>query len=268
MTEFYTALEQALLETDPAVKCRRTRELERDWKAGSPTPVDNGRILPLDDPGRPTAPTLVDPRELKRRSTATPEGRIRLLHAFAHIEFNAINIALDAVYRFRQMPPEYIGDWLSVARDEAEHFTLLATELEARGSFYGACSAHRGLWDLVCRTREDVLLRMALVPRVMEARGLDVTPAMIERFGQVGDDPAVQILEVIYRDEIGHVLIGNRWFEWVCRQRDRDPAATFRELVDAHLEGQLRGPFNRTARLRAGFAAAELDSLESIAGGR
>ena len=153
MTEFYATLEEALLETDPRAKCDRARALDRDWSAGLLTPVDNGRVLPLDDPGQPRSPQLVDPRQLKRRSSATPEGRIRLLHAFAHIEFNAINIALDAVYRFREMPVDYIGDWLSVARDEAEHFGLLAGELECRGSHYGACSAHRGLWDLVCRTR-------------------------------------------------------------------------------------------------------------------
>ncbi len=267
VTELYLAVEAALLETDPASKCRSAIELDRAWIAGELSLVDRNPVLPLDDPGRPALPVLVDPRELERRSSASPEGRIRLLHAFAHIEFNAINIALDAVYRFRELPTEYIGDWLSVARDEARHFSLLADELERRDSEYGACPAHRGLWDMVCKTREDALLRMALVPRVMEARGLDVTPALIERFQQAGDRAAVQILEVIYRDEIGHVLIGNRWFEWLCRRRGQDPAATFRELVDTHLDGRLRGPFNRSARLQAGFAASELDGLETLAAG-
>ncbi len=267
VTELYAAIEDALLETDPAAKCRAAFELERAWSAGTLTADDHGRILPLDDPGRPALPVLVDPRELERRSSASPQGRIRLLHAFAHIEFNAINIALDAAYRFRDLPSEFIGDWLSVARDEARHFTLLADELERRGSEYGACRAHRGLWDMVCKTREDALLRMALVPRVMEARGLDVTPALIDRFRQAGDSAAMQILEVIYRDEIGHVLIGNRWFDWICRQRGLDAAATFRELVDSHLDGRLRGPFNRSARLEAGFTASELDVLEALTAG-
>ncbi len=267
MTDFYSAVEAALLESNPAAKCERARRLAVERSTDLAGPVDNGRILPLDDPGRPAQPLLVDPRRLERRSSATAEGRIRLLHAFAHIEFNAINIALDAVYRFRGLPPEFIHDWLSVARDEADHFELLAAELEARGSCYGAFPAHRGLWDMVCKTRSDPLLRMALVPRVMEARGLDVTPAMIRRFRQAGDDAAVHILEVIYRDEIGHVLIGNRWFEWLCRERGLDAVTTFRELVDLHLDGRLRGPFNRQGRLEAGFAAAELDALESMARG-
>ena len=266
MTELYALLEAALLETDPAVKCRWTAEIYQAWSAGELAANGREPILPLDDPGRPARPRLVDPRELERRSSASPEGRIRLLHAFAHIEFNAINIALDAAYRFRELPSEFILDWLSVARDEAEHFGLLATELERRGSGYGACPAHRGLWDMVCKTRDDPLLRMALVPRVMEARGLDVTPAMIRRFGQAGDQAAVEILEIIYRDEIGHVAIGNRWFEWLCRQRNLPVASTFRQLVDSHLDGRLRGPFNRPARLEAGFDEAELDALETLTG--
>ena len=265
MAELYAALEAALLEADPPAKCRRVRELKRAWLEGVVTLDHRCQILPLDDPGRPAQPELVDPRRLERRSSATPEGRVRLLHAFAHIEFNAINIALDAIYRFREMPREFIADWLKVADEEATHYGLLSHELKRRGSAYGAYSAHRGLWDMVCRTREDPLLRMALVPRVMEARGLDVTPAMIERFRQAGDGAAVEALEIIYRDEIGHVRIGNHWYEWLCRARGVDPARTFRELVERYLDGRLRGPFNRAARLEAGFAADELEALEAAA---
>ena len=193
---------------------------------------------------------------------ASAEGRIRLLHAFAHIEFNAVNIALDAVYRFRGLGTAFIGDWLGIAAEEAEHFRLIETELGRRGSGYGDYDAHGGLWDMVCRTRTDPLHRMALVPRVMKARGLDVSPGMIARFRQFGDADAARILERIYHDEINHVRIGNRWFEQLCKQHELDPAATFRELIGKYLGGNLRGPFNREARIAAGFEAEELERLE------
>ncbi len=262
MAELYRAVEAAILSREPAAKCAATRRIDAAWRAGEFTLDPGAPILAIDDPGRPPLPELVDPRRLERRSSATPEGRIRLLHAFAHIEFNAINIALDAVYRFRDLPRAFIGDWLGVARDEAHHFGLLATELDRRGSHYGACSAHAGLWDMVCRTRGSALERMALVPRVLEARGLDVTPGMIAKFRQAGDDAAVEILEIIYRDEIGHVRIGDRWYRHCCAERGVDPHSTFRELIAIYLDGTLRGPFNRAARLEAGFTPAELDFLE------
>ena len=262
MADFYQQVEAAILEPVAADKCKRALHLYRYWQACDEAGGEAGQILPVDDPGRPRQPRLVDPRQLQRRSFASAKGRIRLLHAFAHIEFNAINIALDAVYRFRQMPREFVRDWLQVASEEAGHFRLLADELERRGSFYGACPAHRGLWDMVCKTRDDVLHRMALVPRVMEARGLDVTPAMISRFRQFGDDTAAEILQVIYRDEIGHVRIGDYWFRRLCAEQKLDPESTFRELIDFYMQGRLRGPFNRPARLEAGFGETELDLLE------
>lgn len=262
MAELYREVEAAILCPHPARKCALAQSIVAAWQGGELRLDPASVILAIDDPGRPPKPELVDPRRLERRSSATPEGRIRLLHAFAHIEFNAINIALDAVYRFRGLPHAFIDDWLAVAREEARHFGLLAAELERRGSRYGACRAHAGLWDMVCRTRGSALERMALVPRVMEARGLDVTPGMIARFRQAGDDAAVEILEIIYRDEIGHVRIGNDWFRYLCTEQGVDPARTFRDLVASYLHGRLRGPFNRPARLEAGFAPAELDFLE------
>ncbi len=262
MAELYREVEAAILCPDPAAKCAAARQIHAVWRAGELSRDPVTPILAIDDPGRPARPELVDPRRLERRSGATPEGRIRLLHAFAHIEFNAINIALDAVYRFRHLPRRYIGDWLGVARDEAKHFLLLADELERRGSRYGDFSAHGGLWDMVCRTRGSALERMALVPRVLEARGLDVTPGMIAKFRQAGDFAAVEILEIIYRDEIGHVRVGSHWFRHLCDQRGADPETTFRDLVATFLDGKLRGPFNWPARLAAGFAAAELKALE------
>ena len=222
MVELYTQLEEIILEPDATRKCERVAELRGYWEQGQVERDATGAVAAIDDPGRPVCPELVDPRDLPRRSVATAEGRIIMLHAFAHIEFTAINIALDAAYRFRELPDDYTGDWLRVASDEARHFGLLRDSLRRRGSDYGACPAHGGLWDMVCKTRHDALHRMALVPRVMEARGLDVTPAMIERFGQADDADAVAILEIIYRDEIEHVRIGDRWFRYLCGARGLD----------------------------------------------
>jgi uncharacterized ferritin-like protein (DUF455 family) len=160
------------------------------------------------------------------------------------------------------MPEQFISDWLMVATEEARHFQLLEHELRQRGSYYGAHHAHRGLWDMVCKTRHDVLHRMALVPRVMEARGLDVTPAMIAKFKQNDDRAAVEILEIIYLDEIGHVRIGNHWYGYLCEQQGLDAERTFRDLVIQYMDGKLRGPFNWPARIEAGFQETELSALE------
>jgi len=262
MPELYQRIEAAILTSDARHKCALTVQLHDEWKQGLLNRSAGSAILPIDDPGRPQQPELVDPRKLERRSVATEHGRVCLLHAFAHIEFNAINIALDAAYRFREMPPRFVSDWLLVASEEARHFQLLEDELRRRESFYGAHQAHRGLWDMVCQTRDDVLHRMALVPRVMEARGLDVTPGMMAKFTQVEDQAAVEILQVIYRDEVGHVRIGNYWYQQLCEQQGLDASNTFRELIERYMGGKLRGPLNRSARLEAGFKAAELDALE------
>jgi uncharacterized ferritin-like protein (DUF455 family) len=262
MPELYQQIEAAILTSDAGRKCALTTQLHHAWRQGMLSCRAQSVILPMDDPGRPQEPELVDPRKLERRSVATELGRIRLLHAVAHIEFNAINIALDAVYRFREMPQQFIDDWLLVATEEARHYQLLERELRRRGSYYGAHRAHRGLWDMVCQTRDNVLHRMALVPRVMEARGLDVTPGMIAKFKQIDDQAAVEILEIIYRDEVGHVRIGNYWYQQLCEQQGVDAVATFRELIKRYMGGKLRGPFNWPARLEAGFQSAELSALE------
>ena len=261
----FTCARQCLDCAQPVLKCRMTGLAAAALKSGQLSVVSETDPEPIGVPGRPRLPRLVPPRDLPRRRLGSTLGRATLLHALAHIEFNAINIALDAVYRFRQMPAGFRSDWLLVASEEARHFQLLQAELLRRGSYYGACLAHRGLWDMVCQTRDNVLHRMALVPRVMEARGLDVTPAMITRFRQFGDLAAIDIMEVIYRDEIGHVRIGNYWFNQLCEQQNLDAEATFRELVDSYMGGKLRGPFNRPARLEAGFRRQELDALEQAA---
>lgn len=262
MAELYQQIEAAILTSDAGRKCALTTQLHHAWQQGLPSCKAQSVILPIDDPGRPQEPELVDPRKLERRSVATELGRVRLLHAFAHIEFNAINIALDAAYRFRGMPRQFVSDWLLVASEEARHFQLLEGELRRRGSYYGAHRAHRGLWDMVCQTRDNVLHRMALVPRVMEARGLDVTPGMIAKFKQIDDQAAVEILKIIYRDEVGHVRIGNHWYNHLCEQQELDADETFRKLIERYMGGKLRGPFNWPARLEAGFQTDELSALE------
>ena len=258
----YQLVESAILESEPSRKCELVAQIHRDWKRGRLQCDPEFPILAIDDPGRPLLPRLVEPRSLGRRTTASNEGRACFLHAFAHIEFNAINIALDAVYRFRNLPDRFVSDWLLVASEEARHFQLLNNELVNRGSSYGAYQAHRGLWDMVCRTRDDVLHRIAMVPRVMEAQGLDVTPGLIEKFSQVDDVAAVGILQTIYRDEVGHVRIGNYWYQYLCAQRGVDPDETFRRLIGCYLGGKLRGPFNWPARIEAGFRVTELKELE------
>ncbi|HET9822805.1 MAG TPA: ferritin-like domain-containing protein [Burkholderiaceae bacterium] len=213
-------------------------------------------------PGRPARPRLVDPAALPARSPYTRTGRAALLHAVAHIEANAIRLALDAVWRFAGLPPEYYRDWLRVAAEEAEHFTLLAAHLATLGHAYGDCDAHDGLWTMAERTRHDPVARMALVPRTLEARGLDATPPMQARLARAGDLQAVAILDVILRDEIGHVAVGNRWYRWLCAREGLDPEAHFETLLERHRAPRPRPPFNRAARERAGFTAAELARLE------
>jgi uncharacterized ferritin-like protein (DUF455 family) len=261
--DLYAAIYQAIAETDPLAKCQLAEALSQCWAEGKLQRMEGGEVLGIDIPGRPQHPELVDPRKVPRRSLATEQGRIVMLHSFAHIEFNAINLALDAAYRFRKMPDDFVSDWLKVAREEAHHFRLVADYLLDLGSSYGAFTAHNGLWDMVCKTRHDVLHRMALVPRVMEARGLDVTPGLMQKFSQIGDQRTVDILQVIYQEEIGHVAIGNRWYQYCCDQRRLNARETFIALIGEYFSGCLRGPFNHVARIEAGFEEDELNQLES-----
>jgi uncharacterized ferritin-like protein (DUF455 family) len=211
---------------------------------------------------------LVAPRELPKRNFHAVEGRAALIHAVAHIEFNAINLAWDAVYRFRNLPKPYYDDWVRVADEEAYHFTLLRERLRTLQYDYGDFTAHNGLWEMARDTAHDPLVRMALVPRVLEARGLDVTPGMMARLRAAGDEDTVGLLEIILRDEIGHVEIGSRWFRFLCEQRGLVPELTFRELIDRYMKGRIKGPFHHQARLQAGFSAEELSVLERLAIGQ
>lgn len=233
-------------------------ELSSDGELDGPEPI---RL-----PGRPATPKRVHPRDLPKRGFGSIEGRAAFIHAVAHIEFNAIDLAWDAVYRFRGMPADYYADWVSVANDEARHFTMLRGRLRELGYDYGDFDAHNGLWEMAEKTAGSGLARMALVPRVLEARGLDVTPGMIVKLRALGDDPTADILEVILREEVGHVAAGSRWYRWHCERAGVEPRARFRELLHEYATGVLHKPFNTEARLQAGFDLEELESLLAAAG--
>ena len=253
---------ELLRETEAQSKAERTMDLRTAWLAGRITLDISARAVDqLGIPGRPEKPQLVAPREVGHRSMATTEGRAALIHALAHIEFNAINLALDAVWRFADMPVDFYADWLKVAAEEALHFSLLSAHLRSLGFSYGDFAAHNSLWEMAEKTTGDVLARMALVPRTLEARGLDATPGVRSKLAQVGDTAAAEILDIILRDEIGHVEIGNRWYHWCCEQRGLDVLTTYQELALRYKAPVLRGPFNLEARRQAGFMESEIAAL-------
>lgn len=259
----------ALLEANPVKKAQDTIDLYTAWQTldeqerANVCEENNAQrsspaVQSLAAPGRPEKPLLVDPRTLPKRGLGSVEGRAGLLHSLAHIEFNAINLALDAVYRFRAMPEDYVEDWLRVAGDEGQHFLLVINRLKTLDVNYGDLDAHDGLWDMARRTEHDVLVRMALVPRILEARGLDVAPPMIRRLKLNNDEESAAILERIYTDEITHVAVGNRWFRHVCEERQLDGCVVFKDLLKGPNSGYLKSPFNDEARFEAGFSEEEM----------
>jgi uncharacterized ferritin-like protein (DUF455 family) len=266
MSDLHAAAKACLDATDPAEKMRLTHATWQAFLAGalhadpaSPSPE------PIGAPGRPAKPQLVNARQLPQRGLGSEEGRAALVHAVAHIEFNAINLAWDAVYRYRGKPDAYYRDWASCANDEARHFSMLSGRLAELGLAYGDLDAHDGLWDMAVKTAVHDTARMALVPRVLEARGLDVTPGMIERLRRLGDERTVAILEVILREEVAHVAAGTRWYLYCCERDGVEPIETFFTLLHDYMGVSLRGPFNRPARLEAGFVEEELDRLLALA---
>ena len=259
-----TALEILLIK-DAELKVARLYRLYDDYQLEQIS-LDLSRNFDsqnLDLPGRPDKPELVPPLNVPRRKMDTAQGRVSLLHSLAHIEFNAMNLALDAIWRFPDMPQQYYEDWLRVAKEEAYHFSLVQRHIQTLGFSYGDFPAHNSLWEMVERTTDAVIARMALVPRTMEARGLDAVPMIRDRFKQIKDVQAVEILEIILRDEIGHVLIGNRWFNFLCAKDNLSPIATYKELARKYCAPTLRGPFNIQARKQAGFTDEELSLLEA-----
>lgn len=247
------------MQDDPAAKLAMVAAIAP--QAPVETELD---VVAVPIPGRPERPDLVAPSALVQRNVTAIEGRAALLHAIAHIEFNAINLALDAIYRFAGMPDQYYRDWLQVAREEALHFSLLVEHLYGMGYRYGDFPAHNGLWEMAVKTDGDVMVRMALVPRILEARGLDVTPGIREKLKQSGDARACEILDVILRDEVGHVRVGNRWYHYCCTLRGLDPIATFVRLLREHEAPRLKGRLNYPARRAAGFSEQELALIESL----
>jgi uncharacterized ferritin-like protein (DUF455 family) len=251
-----------LCETDAAHKASGVIELARSWGEGRLS-LDVDAVLQAQQaiPGRPALPELISPKFVKHRSMRTMEGRAALIHALTHIEFNAINLALDAIWRYAGMPPTYYADWLKVASEEALHFSLLAGHLQTLGYRYGDFPAHNSMWEMADKTSGDILARMALVPRTLEARGLDATPLTRAKLAQVGDQAAAAILDIILRDEIGHVAIGNHWYKVLCDKQEIDSVATYAQLVIHYKAPTLRGPFNLEARRAAGFSEPELSAL-------
>lgn len=257
----------ALCLTDPVSKVDATLRLgeraksadDASWRIDAVITAPAGSV-----PGRPCAPVLVPPAEVpRRRAIDTPHGRAVLLHALAHIEFNAINLALDAVWRFAGMPVAFYQDWTRVAAEEATHFSLLSAHLATLDCRYGDHPAHDGLWQMTEKTAADPLARMALVPRTLEARGLDASPPIRAKLAAVGDMAAAGILDIILRDEIGHVAVGNRWYRWLCERVGLDPVSTYRQLAEQYGAPRLRGPFNLDARRQAGFDDDEIAALEA-----
>ena len=248
----------ALAEPDCGLKALSVRAILVDTL---PTGSEYLLTEQLNIPGRPDRPLLVPPKEAPRRALGSVEGRAALIHALAHIEFNAINLALDATWRFSGLPDAFYREWGQVAREEAHHFMLLRDHLRQHGHEYGDFPAHNGLWEMAEKTKGDLLARLALVPRTLEARGLDASPAIRAKLAAVGDAAGAAILDIILRDEIGHVAVGNRWYRYVCNERGLDPIATYAVLAEQYRAPKLRGPFNREARLAAGFEEAEIDAL-------
>ena len=249
-----------LMVDDPAAKAAQARVL---GTLVVPVDTDIRLVATGTLPGRPPRPQLVPPMQVPRRSPFTDVGRAALLHSVAHIEFNAINLALDAIWRFPGMPEAYYRDWQRVAAEEALHFSLLTEHLATLGCAYGDHLAHDGLWAMTERTASDITARMALVPRTLEARGLDATPPMQAKLAKAGDARAVAILDIILRDEIGHVAIGNHWYRWLCERDGLDPVAHYAVLTERHHAPRLRPPFNDAARRAAGFTGPEIAALGS-----
>ncbi|MDQ6968264.1 MAG: ferritin-like domain-containing protein [Mariprofundaceae bacterium] len=263
MTVFFDTVRAALMASDPDQKISLTRLAMGKSDALNKASIQDsfGRPVDVYAPGRPEKPNLVLGGQVPKRAMGTLEGRKTMMHAIAHIEFNAINLALDAVQRFDDMPLAFYTDWMRVAAEEAYHFELIRAHLRHLGGEYGDYPAHNGLWEMAETTAHDVLDRMALVPRVLEARGLDVTPGIQKKFINVGDTHAATLLDIIFKDEIGHVEIGSRWFRYVCKQRHMKPTETFFRLVAQYFPKGIGGVLNLDAREQAGFSEAEIKIL-------
>lgn len=259
----FAQIRSAIVEQHPATKVNLVEQLHRLLHNAPVSMMATEEIDPLPVPGRPDKPQLVHPSQVAKRKLTTELGRVALIHSICHIEFNAINLALDAAYRFQNMPHAYYLDWLQVALEESQHFTMLNQRLLSLGYQYGDFDAHNGLWEMALQTQNSNIERMALVPRVLEARGLDVTPGIMQRLKSVGDTETVKILEVILREEVGHVEIGTRWFRYSCEQEKVDPDETFIALLKKYNVTTGKSTLYIDARKQAGFNAVELAALNT-----
>jgi uncharacterized ferritin-like protein (DUF455 family) len=241
-----------------------THQAWQHWQSGLLSFNTNDPVLAITEAKFPDKPVLLPPRAMPNRKLTTVDGVVAFFHAIAHVEFIAVSLAWDLLYRFRGLPEQFYQDWLNVAYEEAQHFEMLHSHLQTMGVNYGDLPAHSGLWDHAVDTADDLLGRLAMVPRCMEARGLDVTPAIIAKFTAIGDNTSVTLLTRILTDEVGHVERGSYWFKFVCQQQGIEPEATYQALIRQYYRGgKPKGPFNREMRLIAGFSDTELDWLES-----
>ena len=262
MVDFFTQVRGCLLEKNIDTKVTLIHQLAKEVRQGCEINLQAfDDVLAVNENGRPDKPKLVRATGVPKRGFGSLEGRAIMMHAIAHIEFNAMNLALDAVQRFSDMPEAYYRDWLQVADEEAYHFELIRAHLRFLGADYGDYPAHNGLWEMVEKTAHNALHRMALVPRVLEARGLDVTPGIQKKLRQAGDKHAATLLDIIFADEIGHVEVGTRWFRYLCEKEHKKADATFFALLDEYFPKGLYGPYNVDAREAAGFSQRELQML-------
>lgn len=255
----FQVLAEALASTEIEEKLALTTAAEASWLAGDLAWQDQPPVSLVC--GHPPKPVLIAPKDVPQRNPKSPEGRARLLHAIVHIEFSAINLALDHAARFRGMPEDYYADWVGVAAEEAYHFRILRQRLQELGHDYGDFPAHAGLWAMAEKTANDILARMALVPRLLEARGLDATPPIQKKLRECGDEASPSLLDIILHDEIGHVGLGDTWFRHLCTERQLDPESTYRSLLNEFKAPWPQAPMNEAARLAAGFTREELAAL-------
>lgn len=256
----------ALVACDLDGKIQLTNAMAQAWERRQLSLTGSRRILAPDRPGRPDKPELIPPSEVRKRPLTSAKGRLALIHAIAHIELNAIDLALDIIVRFahEKMPRSFFDGWVMVAREEAKHFTLLRERLAKLDAKYGDLPAHDGLWEAASETGHDLNARLAVVPLVLEARGLDVTPPMVEKLKSAGDHETAEIFNIIYEDEKGHVAVGAKWFRFLCNKQGLNPALTFNRLVAKHFRGHLKGPFNDRARCATGLTPLFYRSLSPL----
>lgn len=263
MENFFTICYSALMEKNIDTKCTMVQQIYKKWIAKEFDLTPHKVVMSTPNPGVPENVSLVSPLKVPKRKINTTEGFASLIHSLVHIEFNAINLGLDACYRFQHMPADFYANWIEVTQDEARHFTLLHHHLNQQNFSYGDFVAHNGIWDMALRTEADVLLRMALVARVLEARGIDAVPEIKLKLDKLANPDLLETLNIIYQDEIKHVLYGNRWFQYECNKRGLDPETTYFQLLEQYNAPKIRGAFNREGRKMAGFTESELDILQS-----